>query len=122
MSIRKGLLLILVLFVALLICIASGDAQEPTSSTPTPEFDHWVVAPLVQKAHVEPTPTITPTPWRPPPTPIPPCGCSGDLYDCTDFTTQVVAQACYDYCMQEVGYDVHKLDRDEDGIACEWLL
>ena len=97
--------------------------------TDAQELNFEVFAPAVQKAHIEstptpaptPTPTITPTPWRPPPTPIPACDCSGDLYNCTDFTTQVAAQACFDYCMQEVGYDVHKLDRDEDGIACEWL-
>ena len=25
------------------------------------------------------------------------------------------------YCYDLVGYDVHRLDRDEDMLACEWL-
>ena len=105
-----------VVFLCLLFVVA--DAQE---------LDFVVFAPAVQRSHIEstptpaPTPTITPTPWRPPPTPIPTCDCSGDIYNCPDFTTQAAAQACYDYCMQEVGYDVHKLDRDGDGMACEEL-
>jgi hypothetical protein len=48
------------------------------------------------------------------------CICSYNAYDCPDFTTQASAQACYSYCMSTVGYDVHWLDEDGDGIACEW--
>ena len=54
-----------------------------------------------------------------PPQPAP-CNCGGDYYDCPDFPTQATAQACFDYCWSVVGYDVHWLDRDGDGIACEW--
>ncbi|MGQ9555565.1 MAG: excalibur calcium-binding domain-containing protein [Anaerolineae bacterium] len=55
------------------------------------------------------TPTLTATP----------CSCSGDLYNCKDFGSADDAQTCYEYCKARVGYDVHKLDRDNDGIACE---
>lgn len=71
-----------------------------------------------------PIPTASPTPIGPSPTstsPSPVCDCSGNIYNCSDFTTQAEAQACYDYCVS-LGYgDVHRLDADNDGIACEGL-
>ena len=45
--------------------------------------------------------------------------CGSNLYNCTDFSTQSEAQTIYNKCMQEVGKDIHKLDRDNNGIACE---
>lgn len=50
-----------------------------------------------------------------------PCACTGNLYNCGEFATQAAAQGCFDWCMQEVGMDVHRLDSDGDGIACESL-
>ena len=50
-----------------------------------------------------------------------PCDCSGNIYNCSDFSTQSEAQRCYEYCLEQKGYDVHRLDRDKDGIACESL-
>jgi len=47
--------------------------------------------------------------------------CSSDIYDCTDFPDQEIAQITYNRCMNEVGYDVHNLDKDNDGKACESL-
>jgi len=44
--------------------------------------------------------------------------CSSDVYNCGDFTTQAEAQEVYDYCGPE---DVHGLDRDGNGEACEGL-
>lgn len=49
------------------------------------------------------------------------CDCSGNIYNCSDFGTQRKAQRCYEYCLKQRGYDVHKLDRDKDRIACESL-
>lgn len=46
------------------------------------------------------------------------CSCSGNIYNCKDFKTHAEAQACFDYCGPR---DVHKLDRDKDGVACESL-
>ena len=46
---------------------------------------------------------------------------TGNLYNCSDFGSQRAAQACFDWCMQEVGTDVHQLDADGDGVACESL-
>jgi micrococcal nuclease len=49
------------------------------------------------------------------------CDCSGNKYNCSDFKTHNEAQNLYDCCIREVGYDVHRLDRDNDGIVCESL-
>lgn len=56
------------------------------------------------------------------PIPVPPdVECSKNAYNCSDFDTQDQAQAVYDYCMKTAGYDVHDLDRDGDGVACQNL-
>jgi micrococcal nuclease len=64
--------------------------------------------------------------WAPPPPEMitgeaSTCSCSGDQYNCTDFPTYVEAQSCYVSCLGLVGYDMHRLDSDEDGEACESL-
>lgn len=50
-----------------------------------------------------------------------PCDCDRNLYDCRDFQTQAEAQTCYNYCMETVGSDVHRLDGRGDGVACRSL-
>lgn len=61
-------------------------------------------------------PTVAPTS---PPAAV--CSCSGNLYNCSDFSTHAQAQSCYNYCVS-LGYgDVHRLDGDNDGVACESL-
>jgi uncharacterized protein YgiM (DUF1202 family) len=50
------------------------------------------------------------------------CSCAGNLYNCSDFSTESEAQACFDYCMAQTGQDIHSLD--SGGIvnrACESL-
>ncbi|MDP3935190.1 MAG: excalibur calcium-binding domain-containing protein [Candidatus Giovannonibacteria bacterium] len=47
------------------------------------------------------------------------CSCRADRYDCHDFETRQEAREVYECCMKKVGYDVHRLDGDSDGIACE---
>lgn len=47
--------------------------------------------------------------------------CSSNVYNCTDFSTQADAQEVYDYCFIQVGTDIHELDSDDDGEACESL-
>jgi hypothetical protein len=49
------------------------------------------------------------------------CDCSDNLYNCPDFSTQGEAQACYEFCLNETGTDIHGLDADSDGLACEAL-
>jgi hypothetical protein len=41
------------------------------------------------------------------------------MLNCSDFVTQ--AQACFDYCVAQGAGDVHELDMDDDGVACESL-
>ena len=49
------------------------------------------------------------------------CSCSGNTLNCGDFSTHLQAQACYDYCVSLGRGDVHGLDNDNDGLACENL-
>jgi endonuclease YncB( thermonuclease family) len=49
------------------------------------------------------------------------CDCSGNKYNCKDFKTHAEAQACYDFCKNAGAGDVHHLDGDGNGLACESL-
>ncbi len=50
------------------------------------------------------------------------CACDrGDALNCADFPCQPAAQRCYELCLDATGDDIHGLDQDEDGIACEEL-
>ncbi len=61
-----------------------------------------------------PSPTTQPSPTL--------CDCSGNIYNCSDFSTHAEAQACYDYCKSLGHGDIHRLDgSDGDGIVCESL-
>jgi len=55
------------------------------------------------------------------PLPTVPCACTDDLYNCSDFETQQSAQQCFDHCWALTYTDVHRLDSDSDGTACESL-
>jgi micrococcal nuclease len=66
-----------------------------------------------------PVPTVVTGPISPTPAQPAACDCGGNLYNCADFPTQAAAQACYRYCWSMVGRDVHRLDGDGDGVACE---
>ncbi|MBN1877496.1 MAG: excalibur calcium-binding domain-containing protein, partial [Anaerolineae bacterium] len=44
-----------------------------------------------------------------------------DRYNCADLVTHANAQACFNYCVAQGRGDVHKLDRDNDNVACETL-
>lgn len=48
------------------------------------------------------------------------CECSANIYNCTDFKTHAEAQALYD-CCGGAQNDIHRLDSDGDGLACESL-
>ena len=49
------------------------------------------------------------------------CPCDqGDALNCSDFGIALDGQACYLRCMDLASRDVHDLDRDKDGSACEW--
>jgi micrococcal nuclease len=46
--------------------------------------------------------------------------CSGNVYNCSDFSTQETAQSTYEYCGGP-NTDPHQLDVDGDGVVCESL-
>ena len=46
--------------------------------------------------------------------------CGENTYNCGDFLTQKEAQEVFDFCFPEHG-DVHALDKNKDGEACESL-
>jgi hypothetical protein len=79
-----------------------------------------IYLPLVENG-ATPSPTVTTTP-TPSPTAMPPViVCTADTYNCNDFSTQPEAQAVFDYCYAQTGIDIHRLDQDNDLIACESL-
>jgi endonuclease YncB( thermonuclease family) len=55
------------------------------------------------------------------PVDIPTCSCSYNQYNCSDFSSHSQAQACYEYCISLGAGDVHRLDGDSNGSACESL-
>jgi hypothetical protein len=63
------------------------------------------------------TPTNTPTATQPSAS----YECSFNAYTCTDFDTQGEAQAVFDYSRARGVGDIHQLDADSDGEACESL-
>jgi len=89
--------------------------SSPTTAPPTP-----TAAPPATPTVALATPTNTPipTPTQPPQAV---CICSSDTYNCGDFATHARAQACFDYCRASGQGDIHRLDRDNDGLVCESL-
>ncbi len=92
-------------------------ATATATSAPTPTATATATQRPTATATEASTVTVTPTQSGMPTV----CDCSGDLYNCSDFGTRAAAQACYDYCHALTGRDVHRLDSDGDGEACESL-
>jgi len=88
----------------------------PPTSTPTN-----TPVPLPSSTALPPTSTPIPAPPPPTNTPQPACRCDGDVYNCNSFSTQRQAQICYNYCRSQGRGDIHGLDGDSDGSACESL-
>jgi hypothetical protein len=86
-----------------------------TIPTSTPAFTPTPTETLVATATQTATATATAT------TVAGPCPCDADTLNCGDFSTQAEAQACFDHCMAITGRDVHRLDQNNDGVACESL-
>jgi len=86
------------------------EEQEEEQETDTPEDSEQTETTQTEEETQEQT-TTTPTSNY---------VCSSDTYNCGDFDTHAEAQAVFEDC-GGVSNDVHKLDRDNDGIACESL-
>lgn len=99
---------------------STASATFTPTETATPTATNMPQVPtLTATATQSMTPTLTPTVTRTP-TAISYI-CSSDFYNCSDFSTQREAQAAYDYCAVRGFGDVHGLDQDDDGVACESL-
>ena len=103
-----------------------GNGRSAQAGEVTPDVFNYLPFVIRQnqpEPPLEPTSTAVPT-AVPTSTPAPPTGCNvctSNVYNCSDFSTQTSAQACHDYCFIQVGFDVHGLDADGDGEACESL-
>lgn len=49
------------------------------------------------------------------------CACDGDSLNCSNFSSQAEAQVCFNFCIAQGAGDIHKLDENNDGVACESL-
>jgi len=76
----------------------------------------WAACPT----STEEKPTETPPEEFTPPADTENTICSYNAYNCGDFSTHAEAQALYELC-GGVNNDIHKLDADKDGLACEGL-
>lgn len=47
--------------------------------------------------------------------------CTSNIYNCGDFLTHEKAQDVFEFC-GGVSNDIHRLDSDKDGVACEGLM
>lgn len=79
----------------------------------------------VQTTTPTPKPTTTNVPVVQPKTESKPVQnnsytCSANIYNCPDFATHVEAQEVFEAC-GGTSNDVHRLDQDKDGLACETL-
>lgn len=78
------------------------EPEKPTEPTPEPKKE-------AKKAEPDPKPADTSG-----------YTCSSNKYNCTDFKTHAEAQAVFDQCGGAEN-DIHKLDNNKDGEACESL-
>jgi hypothetical protein len=88
--------------------------QDPPTATPTPT----ATATTQPVNTATPTPTLTPTATA---TMQLLYICDRDAYNCSNFNTQAAAQTVYNYCAALGFGDIHKLDNNNDGEACESL-
>lgn len=97
--------------------LVSGPAD--ATATPVPP-----TATATRAATVTPTATATrvPATVTPTSTRVTVYICDHDEYNCPDFSTQPEAQAVFVYC-RDVAHmgDIHRLDANNDGVACESL-
>ncbi|MEK7509707.1 MAG: thermonuclease family protein [Patescibacteria group bacterium] len=89
--------------------LSAGQAEQSTALSQEPQ-------------QTQQNPPPPPPPPQPPPTQSTNSNytCSSNTYNCSDFKTHAEAQSVFDMC-GGTGNDVHKLDSNKDGEACEAL-
>ena len=90
--------------------VISKVVSPPINSTPPPTKTELK---QVEKTQPNPEPVQT--------EPTPAYNCSGDTYNCGHFKNHKEAQSVFEYCLAQKGFDIHKMDRDNNGVACESL-
>lgn len=110
------LLLILVVLTASL-SVSVGRMEGQTIPQPGAYLPYIAVPLPTTTPTATATPTTTPTPTATPLRFV----CSHDFYNCGDFLVGSDAQEVFMYCMAVVGFDIHKLDQNNDSIACNAL-
>lgn len=78
----------------------------------------WAPTPI-PTATITPTPTITFTPRPATATSVPPCSCNARK-NCSQFSSQLQAQTCYNYCLRNFNVAVLP-DQNNNGRVCEGL-
>lgn len=129
---KLAILLFLVTLLASLVTIQPGLGQTIPGATtiylPHISRSEPPTATATTMAIATPTNTPEPTPTELPaatPSPTPTAGllfiCTSDAYNCSDFSTQAGAQEVFNYCTERGFGDIHRLDFDGNGVACESL-
>ena len=88
---------------------AIASATSPSAATPTITLTAATTA--TAGATTSPTPTFTPPSGEI-------CLCIPGIYTCDDFFDLEEAQGCFDYCNAMGFGDIHNLDGNLDGLAC----
>lgn len=96
---------------SVLILVAVFYAINPDGIvTPTPTFPSTLPTfTLIPSTPTASLPTVTLTA----------CTCVDDILNCNSFKAQSEAQACYEQCKAQGLGDIHNLDSNNDGIACQ---
>lgn len=97
--------------------VAITSTNLPTSTQPV--IPTPITIPMSENSPVPTNTVIFILPTQAPPAGGSTCSCSGDTYNCTDFSSHSSAQACFNYCVEQGAGDIHRLDQDNDGDACE---
>jgi hypothetical protein len=110
-------LLVLILLLTIFATRQPSQAQTipPSGNLYLPVIRTMGIPTATPKPVATPTPTVVPTAT----TVSGPCQCHGDLYNCSDFETQETAQQCFNWCSSQGAGDIHKLDFDNNDVACE---
>jgi micrococcal nuclease len=87
--------------------------RQVQTSAQSAQIGVWAPFPLPLPTVASRSETIDPGPAA--------CSCTGNIYNCDAFSTHAQAQSCFDYCVSVGAGDVHRLDGDGDGSACESL-
>ena len=116
---KKGIIISLIILVLLVGCVSNLEEEDkqPISKgnfeiieeEETTQSEQVTEQPMEEEAKIErPEPRTSTLDYE----------CSYNKYNCADFKTQTEAQAVMIYCGND---DIHYLDGDDDGIACESL-